>query len=149
MQRLLSAAALVLLLGAGCEKNNKPPPPSSGPPMGQETGPTNKGPSTTANANISSAAMEIARGVFEEKCARCHGTDGSGHGPAADALNPRPRNYTDANWQASVTDAEIKKIIVLGGQGVGKSPMMPPNPDLNGHTEVLDALVSIIRQFKK
>jgi hypothetical protein len=64
-------------------------------------------------------------------------------------LNPKPRNYTDPNWQASITDDEIKKIIVVGGAGVGKSNSMPPNEGLKGNTAVLDGLVKIIRGFAK
>ena len=64
-------------------------------------------------------------------------------------LNPKPRNYTDAAWQASVTDAQLKETILKGGQGVGKSPAMPGQPQLQEHPEVLDGLVQIIRKFGK
>jgi mono/diheme cytochrome c family protein len=32
--------------------------------------------------------------LYDTSCSNCHGTDGRGHGPAADALNPRPRDFT-------------------------------------------------------
>ena len=72
-----------------------------------------------------------------------------GDGPMAAQLNPTPRNYTDPNWQASVTDEEIRKIIVEGGAGVGKSINMPPNPTLKDDPALLDGLVKIIRGFGK
>jgi hypothetical protein len=79
----------------------------------------------------------------------CHGADGTGNGPAAASLNPRPRNYTDAAWQASITDDQIKETILKGGQAVGKSPMMPGQPQLADQPQVLDGLVKIIRGFGK
>ena len=87
--------------------------------------------------------------MFATVCATCHGSDGTGNGPAAETLKPKPRNYTDAAWQASVTDDDLRKTILKGGQGVGKSPMMPGNPQLESQPEVLDGLVKIIRNFKK
>ena len=94
-------------------------------------------------------AATQAKAMFETVCATCHGADGTGNGPAAANLNPKPRNYTDPAWQASVTDEDIKKTILLGGQGVGKSPMMPGQPQLRQQPEVLDELVKIIRGFGK
>jgi mono/diheme cytochrome c family protein len=85
--------------------------------------------------------------VFNSRCATCHGTSGHGDGPASAALNPKPRNYTDAVWQKSVTDDQIKKTILYGGAAVGKSPVMPASPDLESKPEVLDALVKLVRGF--
>jgi mono/diheme cytochrome c family protein len=133
--------ALVVALAA-CGKNNQPPPPTTGSPNAQpESGPRNRRPGSAIN--------ERAQQMFGTVCATCHGADGTGTGPAAANLNPKPRNYTDAAWQASVTDADLKKTILLGGQGVGKSPMMPGQPQLKDQPEVLDGLVQIIRSFKK
>jgi hypothetical protein len=88
-----------------------------------------------------------AESVFKTRCSTCHGEGGHGDGPAAVALNPKPRNYTDPDWQKSVTDEQLKKTIVGGGVAVGKSPLMVPNPDLAGKDDVLDGLVKIIRSF--
>ncbi len=79
----------------------------------------------------------------------CHGPQGRGDGMAAESLNPKPRNYGDQAWQASVTDAEIATAIVKGGQAVGKSATMPGNPDLAAKPEVVAALVALIRGFGK
>lgn len=138
MRRMLIAIALL----AACGKNNEPPPPSSGSPTAQpESAPHN------GTARRDPAAT--AKAMFGTVCATCHGADGTGNGPAAANLNPKPRNYTDPAWQASVTDEDIKKTILLGGQGVGKSPMMPGQPQLRQEPEVLDELVKIIRGFGK
>ena len=95
------------------------------------------------------AIPEKAQQMFMTVCATCHGAYCTGKGPASETLNPKPRNYTDAAWQATVTDEDLRKTILLGGQGVGKSPMMPGNPQLKDDTETLDGLVQIIRGFGK
>ncbi len=90
-----------------------------------------------------------ARTLFSTKCVACHGDHGAGDGLGAAALNPKPRAFGDATWQASVTDDQIKKTIVEGGAGVGKSVAMSANPELKDKPEELSALVKIVRDFKK
>jgi cytochrome c553 len=133
----------VLVLIAACGKNNEPPAGTTGSPNAkQESGPGAKR-GTTADV----PAAERAQKMFQTVCAMCHGMDGTGRGPAAENLNPKPRNYTDPAWQASVDDETIRKTILLGGQAMGKSASMPGNPDLKDKPEVLDELVKIIRGF--
>lgn len=100
--------------------------------------------SEPAPAPISAEARE----TFKNACAVCHGESGKGDGVGAGALNPKPRNYTDAAWQASVTDEQIKKVIMYGGAAVGKSPIMPATPGLDAKPELVNGLVSIVRSFK-
>lgn len=133
----MSRVVFALVLLVGCGKNESPPPASQGVNIAQETGPKAR-----------PAGGEASR-IFMTVCATCHGADGTGTGPAAQTLNPKPRNYTDPAWQASVTDAEIKNIIVRGGQAVGKSAMMPANANLADDAATLDGLVAIIRGFAK
>jgi mono/diheme cytochrome c family protein len=90
-----------------------------------------------------------AETIFKTRCSTCHGMDGHGSGPASLTLNPKPRNYTDATWQRSVTDDHIREIIVKGGAAVGKSPLMPPNPDLSDKPQVVEALMLKVRSFAK
>ena len=96
---------------------------------------------------ISPAAEKEAQDIFKTRCTMCHGPGGKGDGPAGMALNPRPRNMTDLEWQKSVTDEHIDKIIVGGGQSVGKSVLMPANPDLANKPEVVKALRLMVRGF--
>jgi cytochrome c553 len=145
MRWLLALALPCCLVLAACGKNNDPPPPSSGVPGAKpESGPHGGGASAGTKTGD-----ERARAMFETICATCHGNTGQGNGPAAESLPTKPRNYTDAAWQASVTDAQIKDIIIHGGQAVGKSPLMPANPELERDTEKLDGLLKIIRAFGK
>jgi cytochrome c553 len=132
----------VLVLIAACGKNNEPPAATTGSPNAkQESGPGSR------RAAPEAPPAERAQKMFQTVCAMCHGMDGTGRGPAAENLNPKPRNYTDPAWQASVDDETIRKTILLGGQAMGKSASMPGNPDLKDKPEVLDELVKIIRGF--
>jgi mono/diheme cytochrome c family protein len=90
-----------------------------------------------------------AQAFYTARCVVCHGAGGAGNGPSADSFTPKLRNYTDPAWQASITDDEIKLIILKGGARLGKSPAMPSNPRLRERPEVLDGLVKIIRDFGK
>jgi mono/diheme cytochrome c family protein len=109
-----------------------------------ESGPRNKPRPTAVDGS------EQARQMFATVCMTCHGAEGHGDGPAAASLgSAKPRDYTDAAWQASVTDDEIRKAILLGGAAIGKSPMMPGNPQLKDKPEVVEALVQIVRGFGK
>ena len=103
---------------------------------------------TPVAANDAAPSAKEARTLFDSLCFTCHGSSGHGDGPGAGALNPKPRSFADTAWQASVTDEQIEKTIVFGGAAVGKSPMMPAQPQLKGKTETLAALVKIVREFK-
>jgi mono/diheme cytochrome c family protein len=61
-------------------------------------------------------------------CAPCHGEGGKGDGPASVALNPKPRNLTDAAYMAPLDDRYLYEIISRGGIAVGKSAQMPQFP---------------------
>lgn len=92
---------------------------------------------------------EKARKEFVTRCVSCHGMEGKGDGPGAAALNPKPRNYTDKEWQKTVTDEQIGNTIMYGGAAVGKSPIMPAHPDLQSKPEMVAALVKVVRAFGK
>jgi mono/diheme cytochrome c family protein len=135
--------AIALVTAPACGKGDKPPPPTSGSKNAKpESGPRGGGGGADADAQ--------AAALFRDTCAVCHGVTGKGDGQMAQNLNPKPRDYTDAAWQASTTDEQIKTIIMEGGQAVGKSATMPAQKNqLAGKPEVLDALVRLIRGFGK
>jgi hypothetical protein len=133
--------SIAFVLWIACGKGGEPPPPSSGSPNAQpESAPKARPPGGNGTDN------KIMT-VFLSTCAPCHGQEGRGDGPAAQSIQPRPRDYHDAKWQASVTDDQLKQVIQLGGRKTGKSEMMPGHPEYNDAT--LDGLVQIIRGFGK
>jgi cytochrome c oxidase cbb3-type subunit 3 len=71
------------------------------------------------------ADVEQGKKVYGQFCASCHGQSGKGDGPAAAALNPKPRDHTDKETMSKLSDDELLKVIKNGGASVGKSPLMP------------------------
>lgn len=90
-----------------------------------------------------------AKIYFQNICAGCHGAQGQGNGPAAAALNPKPRDFTDPKWQASVTDQHIKDVISKGGAAMGLSMLMPPQVQLASDPAELEAMVKFVRSLGK
>ena len=88
-----------------------------------------------------------AQEIYKNRCTVCHGATGKGDGDGSAALDPKPRDFTSADWQKEVTDEHLKKIIVYGGTAVGKAPTMPANPDLDAKPEVVAELVKHIRSL--
>lgn len=129
------ACSLLLL---ACGGKEEPAAPSGGGAAGGAA------PSAASAAAITPAAQEL----YKMRCAVCHGDSGKGDGPGAASLQPKPRDYSDAAWQASVTDEDIRKTILYGGAAVNKSPAMPAAQDLKDKPE-LDGLVAIVRSFRK
>jgi mono/diheme cytochrome c family protein len=89
---------------------------------------------------IPAAATKEADEIWSTRCTTCHGPAGKGDGPAGIALTPKPRDLSNAEWQKSVTDEHIENIVLNGGAAVGKSVLMPANPDLSGKAAVVKAL---------
>jgi mono/diheme cytochrome c family protein len=104
---------------------------------------------TPAPAPDAASARAEAEKIFNERCVTCHGPSGAGDGPASAGLVPKPRNFQDAAWQQSVTDAHIEQIIQYGGAAVARSPAMPANPDLMSKPAVVAALRAHVRALKK
>ena len=96
---------------------------------------------------ISPATMKEATAIYDSRCVMCHGPKGKGDGPVGATLNPKPRDLGDPAWQKSVTDEHIEKIILEGGAAVGKSPLMPANPDLKDKPDVVKTLRMMVRTF--
>jgi mono/diheme cytochrome c family protein len=143
--RITAIVALVLIAGtAGCNKPERRRETAAAPAT--ELAP--KAPATVAESTAGGGSAE-AQKIFKARCSVCHGPSGRGDGPGAAALNPKPRDYTNTEWQKSVSDEEISKTILYGGAAVGKSPNMPGNPDLESKPQVIQGLVSVVRGFRK
>jgi mono/diheme cytochrome c family protein len=58
------------------------------------------------------------KGLFEAQCTACHGANGGGDGPAASALNPKPRNFHLADgWKNGRKPSQIFKTLKEGIAG--------------------------------
>jgi mono/diheme cytochrome c family protein len=95
---------------------------------------------------LDAAAVEAGRKTYQMRCQGCHGVTGAGDGPVGRALRPAPQKFSDALWQARVSDDEITKAIQQGGAAVGKAPTMPPAKDLS--PEVVASLVAFLRSLR-
>lgn len=144
----------VLLLAVtvmACDEKKKEAPPAPPPAPAAKKEPVAAAPAAPAAAPAEgggdAAAEKEAETIFTTRCGPCHGPAGKGDGAAAAALNPKPRDFSDAKWQGEVTDEHLEKIIVGGGVAVGKSPMMPPNGDLASKGAVVTALRKKIRSI--
>jgi mono/diheme cytochrome c family protein len=138
---LTALAAGTLFVMVGCSEKPSPQEPSSGGAVAPVA-------ARTDSEAISPAIREEATKIFANRCTPCHGSAGAGDGPASAGLTPRPRNFQDKAWQSSVSDEHIERIISYGGGAVGRSPAMPPNPDLADKPEV-KALREHIRALGK
>lgn len=96
---------------------------------------------------VDAAKIAEGRALYEQRCVSCHGLGGKGDGPAAAYLNPKPRDHTSISWHEVATDARIAQVIGEGGASLGKSPLMPPQPDLK-NTARLQSLVQYVRSLR-
>lgn len=134
---------MLLVLSSACSEAKKE---QAAAPVKVETPPPAPKAEPAANpADDAKAAVEI----FNNRCVPCHGPQGGGDGPASAGLTPKPANFTSPEWQAKVTDTHIETIIQYGGSAVGKSPAMPPNPDLVEKQGIVKALRAHLRSLKK
>lgn len=131
MRLTVLASLFALWMGGGCKPSTPPMEPVHDLPPEATGGPDAE-----------------ARQIFAGRCAACHGATGGGDGVAAVALTPRPRNFHDAAWQLTTSDESIRAVILRGGAAIGKSPSMPPNPDLTDKPAVAVALVQLVRGMR-
>ena len=93
-------------------------------------------------------AADSARETFVEVGSICHGVGGKGDGPSAAGLNPRPADFTDCAVMQKQSDATLFTIIKRGGQGAGRSTVMPAWGDSLPDGQIRD-LVAVVRGFCK
>lgn len=100
-------------------------------------------------APVAQAAGDPDRGeaVYRKRCLQCHGEDGDGLGPAAERLNPPPRDFTLGLYKFKSTafdemlpnDADLLRMIRDGMPGTA----MPGWSDLLSEQEIADVLAYI------
>ena len=136
----LAFAALVLTLGPGgvvigaAQAQPATAPQATGAPVEASPAP--------AAAYVPS--MPEAR-LYNKQCRKCHGWGGSGQTRLG--AQRKVRDYTDAQWQAEVSDARIRKAIAEGWTDpTDPKRKMPPFKDRVSEEE-LQSLVRIVRAF--
>ncbi|MBW1755364.1 MAG: c-type cytochrome [Deltaproteobacteria bacterium] len=132
-----------LIIGiSGCtSKDAAPAEPKAAEPVAA--------PAPAPAAEPAADPVATAKDIYTNRCTVCHGATGKGDGDGSAALDPKPRDFTEAEWQSSVTDEHLQKIIVYGGIAVGKAATMPANPDLDAKPEVVAELIKLIRGLAK
>ncbi|NIR49849.1 c-type cytochrome, partial [candidate division KSB1 bacterium] len=107
---------LVLMIGlGGCKRKQAPEELKAG------VIPRELRPSET----LAGSPELIAKGeeVYNQRCAPCHGVDGSGEGEAAYLLYPKPRDFVSARyrlvstWERKPTDEDLYHVISRGIPG--------------------------------
>lgn len=106
--------------------------------------PSESPPPASAPDGFGEEDAEQAKILFKERCAQCHGVQGDGRGPLAKKLDPRPTNLTSSFWFQSTDRKKIKRVILGGGGAIGKSILMPANPDLRTKPKLVAALIEHI-----
>ena len=84
-------------------------------------------PSTAADTAARPAPdVKVGRQIYEQHCARCHGTNGDGQGPDAPRLYPQPRNFTLGTFKfrstasgTPPTDEDLFRTLTNGLPGSG------------------------------
>ena len=91
--------------------------------------------------------LEQASELYAQRCANCHGSKGDGKGVMASKLNPPPRNLRSYAWFKKTTPKYLKRVILGGGSAIGKSLLMPANPDLRNKPKLVEALIYYLEQL--
>jgi mono/diheme cytochrome c family protein len=83
------------------------------------------GPSVGVAADAGGPSGASGKQVYEQQCAKCHGTSGKGDGPMGAALQPKPTDFTNGKVMAGKTEAQIEAVVRDGGAAHGLSKEMP------------------------
>jgi len=96
------------------------------------------------------AGADASKGkaIYDQYCAGCHGSTGKGDGPAAGALNPKPRDLSDKAYARTLKDEYLLQITRDGGPAVKKSPLMPAMGKTLKEDQIKD-LVAYLRSLAK
>ena len=103
---------------------------------------------TLASGAVHAADAPDAQGkgkdVYEIRCAPCHGMGGAGDGPAAAALDPRPRNFRDAAFWRGRTTQQLRLVVKQGRPGT----LMAPFEGVLSDAEIDAVVAYVIETFR-
>ncbi len=73
------------------------------------------------------SAYDKGKALYMQKCMICHGVNGKGNGPAADALSRPPRDFNDPElWKRQDVDQFIANTVK---KGIGEMPAFKLSDD--------------------
>lgn len=79
-----------------------------------------KGINLSLITNPNNQLIEQGKAVYTSVCSSCHGNEGQGDGPASPALDPKPRDLTQASdWKIGRKFSDIYKTLEEGISGTG------------------------------
>jgi mono/diheme cytochrome c family protein len=81
--------------------------------------------------------------IYETRCAPCHGMQGGGDGPAAAAIEPRPRNFRDAGFWRGRTPEQLRLVVKQGKPGT----LMAPFEGVLSDAEI-DDVIGYVERFR-
>jgi mono/diheme cytochrome c family protein len=139
----LGIAAAVLLAAFGCSKS--PTDLREWSPKDHTNTGGNNSVAPTGQVNAAPAATEtpprgldaVTLGTWGAQCASCHGKIGKGDGPMGPMV--KASDLSNPEWQASVTDEQIRAVLVNGKNSMPAFNNLP--------AETLDDLVWLVRWF--
>lgn len=84
-----------------------------------------------ARTDWSGGDAEAGRRVYQDTCWVCHGTEAKGWGPAADTINPKPRDFREGRFYIDADDdgrpggaTDLARVILVGAGAFGGSEIM-------------------------
>ncbi len=113
-------------------------------------GPTRLAVVLIAATVLPAAAADLAetKTDFLRFCSKCHGSEGRGDGPQAEALSTKPRDLTDCARMKAMPDDHLFTAIKEGGAAVGLSKDMPAWKE-GMEDDDIRALVAFVRTLCK
>ena len=139
MQKSLALLVGGLLALSGCDSSKEPlrtweASDHAHPPASQVD--PSRVPGSATPVDEATANLEIAKMLWVNECAKCHGMTGHGDGSPL----PAGIDFADSKWQETRTDEELAKSIAEG-----KPPMPAYGPRVNDAQ--LAVIVKIVRAF--
>jgi high-affinity iron transporter len=79
--------------------------------------------------------------TYQEYCASCHGSKGDGKGLYADALDPKPMDFTEGEFHCCETDRDLFEFITDGQEPMPSWSAIPDSDRWD--------LIAYVRTLKK
>lgn len=88
------------------------------------------------------------REVYQVYCAACHGPGGKGDGPQAQHLDHPLKNFADPQYQESLADVYIKRVIMECGVALHECETMPSWASVLSPEDVAN-VIAYIRSLRR